>query len=882
MRIRISPLILFLFLACNIAPSWAMGGWIECLDYANYRPFINEIPREAPGNMVEQVGNLTIIGETTGKIRFFDTQDVNAPVHLADIDLPAISFIEVDHQRKILFVCTSIKDQEEPYGDRSYFQLYSFEDPALPQLIIEKFPTVWYPPFNTSLECRPIHCSFDDGRMYMLAKHSISRCFLFIYEFEEDGSLSNVNTHMVYRGTREFIAQDGFGYSANSDDGLEIFRLGEAGLTESITKLKGQGLLPIFSPISVQIKDNYLYALNRSSSTSIVDISQPEKPRILSTIQIGSPGSRAFIPGDGRAYISDPNLGLAILDISNPANPNLAFYTLLPRGANNILPRDDGLLTVSTNSGVLFMQLPVSGNIPQLHVSEAGTYASTVLGDKILSTLRGKFLVLKPGPRGVPEQIGEIETFLQPLVIDAEGTLVSICDQYHNYFVIDVSDPTLPTVLHRSDHGGSDLAVHDGYAYRCDLGLEVVDATNAENTFLARVYDFPANCMDIKGSMALIGTDGSHTQPDSLLIMDATNPANMIRLGSLELPNRASAIVIAQDRAYVSVDGGQSIDRHKHSLLTIDISKPGSPVVCDVQALGLKVYDLVLVGQSLYIGTNHGLRVFDLASRSRPVPEMGFLEGSVKDIGFMDGDLFVRGVGRFFRLPAFCREIPEVTVDIKPGNDENPINCSGRGRGFIPVAILTTPDFDATTVDPTTVRFGPDEAIESHTTGRGTFRSHQERHQKKHVRDVDHDGDLDQIFHFRRNETGIKCGDTKATLTGETYEGQEIIGADRIRTVSRWDKDQVGTRGIRITPNPFNPQTTISFTTEEPQRVRLAVYDIRGRLLGELTDQQYEAGEHSVEWQGRDSAGRALPSGEYFFRVEMGDRVETRKAMLVR
>jgi flagellar hook assembly protein FlgD len=87
-------------------------------------------------------------------------------------------------------------------------------------------------------------------------------------------------------------------------------------------------------------------------------------------------------------------------------------------------------------------------------------------------------------------------------------------------------------------------------------------------------------------------------------------------------------------------------------------------------------------------------------------------------------------------------------------------------------------------------------------------------------------------------------------------------------------------------PNPFNPQTTISFYNDQSQHVRIEVYDIRGRRITELTDQQYQVGEHSVEWRGRDSAGRAVPSGEYFFRVEfrveIGGQVETLKAMLLR
>ncbi len=106
-------------------------------------------------------------------------------------------------------------------------------------------------------------------------------------------------------------------------------------------------------------------------------------------------------------------------------------------------------------------------------------------------------------------------------------------------------------------------------------------------------------------------------------------------------------------------------------------------------------------------------------------------------------------------------------IDIKPGSDPNAVNP--RDRGVIPVAILTTEDFDAATVSPSTVRFGPDEASMIHRSG--------------HLKDVDADGDLDLVLHFRTQETGIACGDTEATLTGETFDGQPLQGSDSIVTV---------------------------------------------------------------------------------------------------
>ena len=57
-------------------------------------------------------------------------------------------------------------------------------------------------------------------------------------------------------------------------------------------------------------------------------------------------------------------------------------------------------------------------------------------------------------------------------------------------------------------------------------------------------------------------------------------------------------------------------------------------------------------------------------------------------------------------------------------------------------------------------------------------------------------------------------------------------------------------------PNPFNPSTTISFGMPKAGRVVLAIYDIRGRRVATLANEDYTAGMHQVVWNGVDGQGR--------------------------
>jgi agmatine/peptidylarginine deiminase len=83
-------------------------------------------------------------------------------------------------------------------------------------------------------------------------------------------------------------------------------------------------------------------------------------------------------------------------------------------------------------------------------------------------------------------------------------------------------------------------------------------------------------------------------------------------------------------------------------------------------------------------------------------------------------------------------------------------------------------------------------------------------------------------------------------------------------------------------PNPFRNSTTFEFTLKYPDVVHLSVYDVRGRLVRKLTDDTWDAGQHHIEWDGRDEEGHEAPAGMYYFRLRAAGIAYSRPVALVR
>jgi hypothetical protein len=118
-------------------------------------------------------------------------------------------------------------------------------------------------------------------------------------------------------------------------------------------------------------------------------------------------------------------------------------------------------------------------------------------------------------------------------------------------------------------------------------------------------------------------------------------------------------------------------------------------------------------------------------------------------------------------------------------------------------------------------------------------------------------------------ETGSGCDKVYCTGDGDDVSGLGIVNGKRFFLYQNY-------------PNPFNPTTNITFSVPGKVHATLTIYNIEGRLVKTLVNAEFDAGVKTVMWNGTDSRGNPVSSGVYFYRLNAGTNVVTKKMILLK
>ena len=110
----------------------------------------------------------------------------------------------------------------------------------------------------------------------------------------------------------------------------------------------------------------------------------------------------------------------------------------------------------------------------------------------------------------------------------------------------------------------------------------------------------------------------------------------------------------------------------------------------------------------------------------------------------------------------------------------------------------------------------------------------------------------------------------------------EIYSSKAVTSVKDESGKPISNLLVSNYPNPFNASTIITFENAVPGIVNVDIFNIRGQKIKTLTNEHYESGRHSVEWEGKDEQGRNVSSGVYFYRMSTEGFSKVRRMVLMK
>lgn len=340
-----------------------------------------------------------------------------------------------------------------------------------------------------------------------------------------------------------------------------------------------------------------------------------------------------------------------------------------------------------------------------------------------------------------------------------------------------------------------------------------------------------------------------------------------------------------------------SSDYHAYAAWSPD----GSTIACSITKSGnSEIYIIDTLGNEL-------LQVTNWPSSSEGYPTWSPSGDAIAFHSNRSGNADIWKVG------IECDGGSTISLDIKPGSCPNPLNVKApkidawvqtdqnpvaskmqpddppKPKPVLPVAILGTVDFDVSDIDPTSVVLEGVPAlrwnIEDVSTPVG------EDAEECECNTLGADGYPDLTLKFDKGLIvealgEVYDGDVVAlTITGELSNGTAFEGTDCVvirgnsQPADGFLPPEEPPTAVLLGnyPNPFNPTTEISFSLPNACDVKLEVYNVMGQQVVTIVDRFMEAGRHSVTFD-----GRAVASGVYFYRLEAGVFIETKKMVLLK
>lgn len=679
-----------------------------------------------------------------------------------------------------------------------------------------------------------------------------------IAEVETGGSVTDifVSGNYAYVTTN---GQDGLSLTDEFTGGLTIIDLSNPVQPQTVSFYDLQSFCETITGFG-----NYVY-IAASSSVIVFDVSDASNPQKTGSVYVGNAPHGVFTDGH-YLYVAAQSAGFKIYDLSDPAHPSAkGSYQYW---SEKIFVRDTIAIVTSQQSGMAIFSVNDPANPLKLSEISSEDYSDGYFD----AALKGSFLY------GIGRGSGK-------------GPMVK---------VFDISDPNAPTFVSVayfdsiSSTYGERISVYSNHAMiAAQNGFHILDLGMDGTVQPIGTYYTQLNLKDLKivNNLAYSTFEVPNTsfKVGGISIVDISTPSNLKEIGYLYLTPKGneSSVSIAGNYAYVTRES--VFPDSLQGIHIINISDPHNPVQDAFFHLKNITNNIATDGSYLYVEKNFAgdtLLFFDITQPKNPqfIGQYGintFTEGSIGEI-VLDTDRLYLGTRKGIMI--FNRNASGGVdyLGFHSLKDEYYLDVHGMRVNENYAYLATTDGFFVVDISNPSKPFTKAKISE--------YNHH-------YFMDVDLIGDDIYLAQPMVIELYNLNGDT--LIQNGTYH----INSYSVRKLAKYGPYLCATceglmifkkgsaTGIRDKksafvdnfalfqnyPNPFNPTTNIRFSITKQTHVTLKVFDILGREIVTLVDEKLSAGEHRVTFDGEN-----LPSGVYFYQLQVGNWIQQRKMVLLK
>jgi len=814
-------------LACSLAGR--ATGAESCIDYGKYLHLLGSLKTPGAAYDVAVSGSYAYIPADTSGLQIIDVSDANTPVRVGHLATPVPIYG--------IAVSDSLVFLTGPWGIR----IIDVSNPRAAWLI-----------GGLGTSSPAFHLVTQDSLAFVADDAS----GLIVVDINDPADPFVVGRFQTYGRARGVAISGNLGFVLS-----DTTPMGRVDLAAPTSRFEAKNLV------------------NPASRLEVLDLSNPASPSLIGSLDLLAfaldldvSGSYVYVSGGGLVHV---------IDVRTPASPKLVDYIApVPGGWVSRTAISAHYLFLADEIAVESVDIADPTHPRTLGV--IGTpnypYGIAILGTRVyVACSRFGLQIIDISYPGSPTPIGQTPAnFASDLVIS--DSYAYVLNAGSGLQILDIADPSsVGTIGSLSMPGdASGLAVSAPWAFVADgfSGLEVVDLSNPSSPEIRRTFETPffAYAVGLSGSFAYVAEGGAGLQtiditdpaaPKSIgnlstrgspqnisifgqraylaeggsgiEIVDLSNPTLPRSIGSIDTPGFAWDIAISGSYAFVADDGA--------GIQIVDVSSPTIPkIVGHARTLGLAV-GIAIRGSVAYVADSSGLSVFDISNPLGPQ----FL-----------GSAFARFTRAIFVTDSFVCLAGSELIFL-------PLHCSPSTP--VQLAFLTASTEDAG------ILLTWDTISESEFVGFRVMRS------------------LEESGHFGQIDSGIishpspyRFLDTH-TVSGVTYfyelmaldrtGGNEIFGPVSAR--SRSHRKLHPTLGQSF-PNPSRGEvTTIPFSLKERANVTVGIFDCSGTQVKLLLKSEMPEGDHTAYWDGRNEKNELVPSGVYFYSLQILGSKQSRR-----